>query len=45
MKKMTAAEIAVKEAKENRTREILEIIRTCKDLKEAEEKIKALLNK
>ena len=42
---MTAAEIAVKEAKENRTREILEIRRTCKDLKEAEEKIKALLNK
>lgn len=32
-------------AKENRTWEILEILKTCKDLEEATEKVRALLNK
>ena len=45
MEEMTTGEEIEKLAKENRTREILEIIRECKDLKEAEAKIKALLNK
>ena len=33
------------EAKENRTREILELMRNSKTLEEAVEKVKALLNK
>lgn len=45
MEDMTTGEEIEKLAKENRTWEILEIIRECKDLKEAESKIKALLNK
>ena len=32
-------------AEENQTRKILEILESCKDLKEAKEKVKALLNK
>ena len=32
-------------AKANRTWEILEILKTCKDLEEATEKVRALLNK
>ncbi|MCM1023823.1 MAG: hypothetical protein NC395_07165 [Prevotella sp.] len=37
------AELLVKEVKENRTREILLLLDKCKDLKEAEEKVRALL--
>lgn len=32
-------------AEENQTRKILEILNECKDLEEAKEKIKSLLNK
>ena len=39
------AELLVKKAEENQTRKILEILNTCKDLEEAKEKVKALLNK
>ncbi|MBF4804962.1 MAG: protein phosphatase [Pseudoleptotrichia goodfellowii] len=42
---MNATEVAIKEAKDNRTREILIIVKESKDLKEAEDKIKALLEK
>ena len=39
------AEVLRDEAKENRTREILELMRNSKTLEEAVEKVKALLNK
>ena len=39
------AELLVEKAEENQTRKILEILNTCKDLEEAKEKVKALLNK
>lgn len=39
------AELLVDKAEENQTRKILEILNTCKDLEEAKEKVKALLNK
>lgn len=42
---MNTAELLRDEAKESRTREILEILRDSKTLEEAKEKIKALLNK
>lgn len=42
---MNTAEVLRDEAKENRTREILELMRNSKTLEEAKEKIKALLNK
>ena len=42
---MNVAELLVKEAKENQTREIMEILNESKDLEEAKGKIKALLNK
>jgi len=45
MKKMTQAEMLRLLAEENQTRKILEIVKSCKDLKEAEAKIKALLDK
>lgn len=45
MEEMNTSELLVKEAKENRTREILEILEQAKDLEEAKEKIKTLLNK
>lgn len=45
MKKMTQAEMLRLLVEENQTRKILEIVKSCKDLKEAEGKIKALLNK
>ena len=35
----------VEKTEENQTRKILEILEGCKDLEEAKEKIKALLNK
>ena len=38
-------ELLVKVAEENQTRKILEIVKESKDLREAEEKIKALLKK
>lgn len=45
MDDMNASEIIEKLAAENQTRKILEIIKESGDLKEAEEKVKALLNK
>ncbi len=42
---MNTSELLVEEAKENRTREILDLIKDCKDLEEAIEKIRALLRK
>ena len=39
------AELLVEKAEENQTRKILEIPNSCKDLEEAREKVKALLNK
>lgn len=43
MDEMDVEELLVKEAKENRTREIIEILNESKDLKEATDKIKALI--
>ena len=45
MDEMNACELLVEKAEENQTRKILEILNNCKDLEEAKEKIKALLNK
>ena len=42
---MNTSEVLVKVAEENQTRKILEILNECKDLEEAKEKIKDLLNK
>jgi hypothetical protein len=42
---MNTAEVLRDEEKENRTREILELMRNSKTLEEAAEKVKALLNK
>lgn len=42
---MNTAEVLRDEAKENRTREILELMCNSKTLEEAMEKVKALLNK
>ena len=42
---MNLGEMLRELAEENQTRKILEIIDECKDLDEAKEKIKALLNK
>ncbi len=42
---MNTGEEIEKLAKENRTWEILEILRECKDLEEAKERVKALLSK
>lgn len=38
-------ELLKETAEENQTRKILEILNSCKDLEEAKEKVKALLNK
>ena len=43
LEEMHVGEALVKEAKENRTREILAIIEKCENLEEAKGKIKALL--
>ena len=43
MNGMNSCEIIVKLAKEARTLEILAMLKDCKDLEEAEQKIKALL--
>ena len=40
---MNTGELLREEAKENRTREILDILRDCKDLEEAITRVKALL--
>jgi hypothetical protein len=42
---MNLAELLKETAEENQTRKILAILDECKDLNEAKEKIKALLNK
>jgi len=42
---MTASELLVLKTEESRTRQILEIIRESQDIKEAEEKVKALLDR
>ncbi|MCD2493647.1 hypothetical protein LQE92_13630 [Lacrimispora sp. NSJ-141] len=42
---MNTSELLVQVAEENQTRKILELLRECKDLEEAKEKVKALLNK
>ena len=44
MDEMNTGEEIEKLAKENRTWEILEILRECKDLEEAIAKVKALIN-
>ena len=41
---MNTGELLVKEAKENQTREILDMMKESKDLEEAIAKVKALLN-
>ena len=45
MEDMNNSEMIRELAEENQTRKILAIIKECKDIKEAEEKIKALLNR
>ena len=42
---MNVGELVKEVAEENQTRKILEILNECKDLEEAKEKVKALLNK
>lgn len=42
---MNLGEMLRELAEENQTRKILEILDNCKDLEEAKEKVKALLNK
>lgn len=42
---MSLPELLVKKTEENQTRKILEILKNCKDLDEAVEKIEALLEK
>lgn len=45
MEEMNLGEMVRTLAEENQTRKILTILEECKDLEEAKEKIKALLNK
>ncbi len=42
---MNTGELLVQVTEENQTRKILEILNGCKDLEEAKEKVKALLDK
>lgn len=42
---MNTGEMLRELAEENQTRKILEILKECKTLEEAEEKVRALLNK
>ncbi|MDE6580136.1 MAG: protein phosphatase [Ruminiclostridium sp.] len=42
---MNVGELLKQTAEENQTRKILEILNQCKDLNEAKEKIRALLDK
>ncbi len=44
-KQMNASELLREVTAENQTRKILEILRECKDLNEAIEKVQALLSK
>lgn len=43
-KEMNSSEMIRELAEENQTRKILEILENCKDLDDAKQKIKALLN-
>lgn len=45
MEDMNTNELLAQYVEENQTRKILEILNECKDLDEAKEKIRALLNK
>lgn len=45
MDEMNIGEMLREVTEENQTRKILEIVENCKDLDEAKEKIRALLNK
>lgn len=45
VEEMNISEMLRELAEENQTRKILEILNECKDLEEAKEKIKSLLNK
>lgn len=45
MDEMNANELLAKYVEENQTRKILEIVKECKTIEEAIEKIKALLDK
>jgi len=42
---MNASELLMHVTEENQTRKILEILNECKDLEEAKERVKSLLNK
>lgn len=42
---MNVSELLKEVVEENQTRKILEILNECKDIEEAKEKVKALLNK
>lgn len=42
---MNVGELLKEVVEENQTRKILEILNECKDIEEAKEKVKALLNK
>ncbi len=42
---MNVGELLKEVAEENQTRKILEILNECRDIEEAREKVKALLNK
>lgn len=42
---MNVGELLKEVAEENQTRKILEILNECKDIEEAKERVKALLNK
>lgn len=44
MDDMNVGELLVEKVEENQTRKILAILNECKDLEEAKEKIKSLLN-
>lgn len=45
MDDMNTGEMLRELAEENQTRKILEILNDCKDIEEAKEKVRALLNK
>lgn len=42
---MSVAEILIAKTEENQTRKVLEILNSCKDLEEAKDQVKSLLNK
>lgn len=45
LEEMNTSELLKQTAEENQTRKILEILNECKDLEEAKEKVRALLDK